>query len=256
MKLIRPLMLTTLVASLTLAQPTPAPVAAPSTQPATQPADDAGARQALLTYNAAVEAADADKILACIQFTDDTQKKAMQLMGDLSVISDKLYKATVAKFGEEQMRKERISREQFQSGFPVIPLDQVQVKVSGDKAALVSDEGDVLPLSLTKTPAGDWKIDGAKLQAFTPEQFAEQKKMIDAAVKALSGLIDDVTAGHVRAPDEVAVLMKHRIGKAIREVQMAQIPPELLDPSSGPVPTPGPSTAPAGGAGAEPAPMK
>lgn len=233
MKLIRSLMLTALVASLTLAQ---------TTQPSTQPADEAGAKQALLKFNAAVEAVEVEKILSCIEFADETQKKAMQLMGDLSVVSDQLYKATLAKFGEAELQKEQVTRERFQNGFPVIPLDQIQIKVSGDKAALVTADGDVLPLSLTKTASGDWKIDGAKLQAFTPEQYNEQKKIIDAVAEAMKQTTEDVKGGKVRSPDEVPLLMQHRVTKAIRQVQMAQIPPELLDPGEGPTTGPvGPS---------------
>lgn len=214
----------------------PAPAGpAPTTAPATNPADAAAVKDALAKYNAAVEGGRVDEVIASISTSNETQQKALKLMGRLTTASSGLYEATKAKFGQEKMEAEGVDASAFQGAFPQLPVDELQVNVSGDTAALITAEGQPLPFTLVKKD-GVWKIDGSFLQ-FTEQQLTDQTKILDAVIGAFEQTKVDVTAGHIQAPDEVLVLMQHRAQKAMRAIQMKQIEEAMQNAATQPATT-------------------
>lgn len=240
MKTILTLAATAVLNAGVFAQQAPEPAAsAPTTAPTTNPAEAAAVKDALAKYNAAVEAGKVQEIIASIATSNDTQKKALDLMGRLTTASSDLYKATVDKFGQEKLDAENVDKSAFQGAFPQLPADQLQVNVSGETAALVTPEGQPLPFTLVRKD-GTWKIDGSFLQ-FTEQQLTDQTKILDAVIGAFDKTGKDVAAGHIQSPDEVLVLMQHRAQKAVREIQMKQIEEAMKKAATEPA-----TTAPAG----------
>jgi hypothetical protein len=156
-------------------------------------------------------------------------------MGRLTTASSSLYEATQAKFGAEKLEAEGVDKGAFQGAFPQLPVEQLQVNVSGETAALITPEGQPLPFTLVKKD-GTWKIDGSFLQ-FTEQQLTDQTKILDAVIGAFDKTKADVAAGHIQAPDEVLVLMQHRAQKAMREIQMKQIEEAMKNAATQPATT-------------------
>ncbi len=224
MKLLTVLSASVLLTSISFAQMVAEPLQAPvpATAPTTNPAEAAAAKDALLKYNTAVENADVPALIASIDAKTDLQKRALALMGRLTTASHDLYLATVDKYGAKSLETEGVNKDQFQGAFPALPVEELQVKVSGDTAALTTQDNQPLPFTLVKKD-GVWKLDAGFLPPFTEQQLADQSLVLDAAIKAMSDTKADVTAGTIKSPDEVLVLMQHRAQKAIRAVQMKQM---------------------------------
>ena len=220
------------------AKPAPATAAAPTSQPQ----DVAAIRQTLAKYNAAVAAGDTATLQGFIATSNDTQKKAMALMGKLTDAGHDVYQAAVKKFGEADLAKNNVERQSFPAGYPALPDDAVDVVPNGDKATLVNRLAAEAPPLAMKKIDGEWKIDGdALLPSITDKQLAEQTSVLNSAIEAINETTADVTAGHFRSPDEIVVLMNHRVQKAVRAAT-AKIAP-MQDPAMGPG---GPTTMPAG----------
>lgn len=200
----------------------PNPPATPTTVPTTNPADLAAVKDALDRYNKAVEDGRVQDMIDSIATTNPTQKKALVLMGRLTTASGELYEATKAKFGTEGMESDGVDKSAFQGAFPLLPLEQLQINISGETAALTTTQGQPLPFTLKKQSDSTWKIDGSFLQ-LTDQQLADQTKILDAVIEAFNQTAKDVEAGYIRSPDEVLVLMQHRAQKAMRKIQIQQI---------------------------------
>ncbi len=237
MKIARTFALSVLTASLAFAQAT-LPAAGPEVPPpATNPADAAAAKDALLKYNASVDKGDVDALIASIDVSTDLQKQALQVMGKLTTASHSLYQATLEKFGEAKLEEEGVAKEAFAGAFPVLPVEQIQVKIEGEKGVLTLPDGQPLPFTLVKK--GDaWKIDGSFLPQFTDQQLKEQAAILEGVVKAFDQTKADVVAGKIGAADEVIVLMQHRAQKSIRTAQMAQMQAAIEEAATQPAPAP------------------
>ena len=219
---------------------------APTTKATSQPGDEAAVRAALKKYNDAVTAGDVAVLKEFISATSDGQKKALDLMSRLTGSGRAVYNATLEKFGEKALTEANVERRSFPGGFPPMPLDAMTIKPEGDIATLViggPDGPGGPPLTMRRT-AGTWKIDGdALLPPLTDKQIKDQTSILEAAMKAIDDTGEDVKAGHIKAADEVVVLMNHRVQKAVQAAQLKLAPVE--DPAmTGP---PGPSSMPATG---------
>lgn len=195
---------------------------ASTTAPTTNPADLAAVKDALDRYNKAVEDGRVQDMIDSIATTNPTQKKALELMGRLTTASEELYETTKSKFGAEGMENEGVDKSAFQGAFPLLPVDQLQISISGETAALTTTQGQPLPFTLKKQSDNTWRIDGSFLQ-LTDQQLTDQTKILDAVIEAFNQTAKDVQAGHIRSPDEVLVLMQHRAQKAMRKIQIQQI---------------------------------
>ena len=235
------------------AQVAPVPAAVPSTMPAvrptsaptTQSAEEKDVRAALVQYNAAVAAGDVPTLIQFISVSTPQQKAALALMGRLTTSGRGVYDAAVAKFGQADLAKEGIDRTAFPAGFPPMPVDDVALLVNGPKATLVAKGAadGAQPIALTKKD-GQWRIDGdALLPVMSDKQLAEQTTVLNAAIEQLDQTSGDVKDGRFRAPDEIVVLLNHRVQKAVRTAQAK------LAPMDDPAMNAPPSTGPAGPAG-------
>lgn len=198
------------------------PAPAPTTTTTTNPADLAAVKDALDRYNKAVQEGRVQDMIDSISTTNPTQQKALEMMGRLTTASGELYEATKAKFGDEGMESDGVDKSAFQGAFPLLPVEQLQINISGETAALTTTQGQPLPFTLKKQSDNSWKIDGSFLQ-LTDQQLADQSKILDAVIEAFNQTAKDVEAGHIRSPDEVLVLMQHRAQKAMRKIQIQQI---------------------------------
>lgn len=219
---------------------------AQSTQPTTSPANEAGVKAALQGYNQAVGKSDLPKILEAIDITDDLQRQALSLAGRLMAARDALYKASVEKYGVEKLDADGATKEVFDQSvptFPQFPLDEMQIKVTGDTAKLMMPSGEEAPFTL-KRMDGTWKIGSDFLPKMTQKQIDEQKMILDAAADAIDTIRDDVAAGHIRSGDEVLLLMQHRTQKAVRNVQMKQFEAQMQEQIKAAATQPGSSAQP------------
>lgn len=253
MKLRSLLVLVSLMAGAACAQQqqppaTPPSAPLPATQPTTNPADAvavAAVKDALVAYNKAVSAGDASGIESLMVLKSDTQKKMVETAKGLVTASHDLYTATVEKFGKETIEKAGVTREQFPSAFPELPVDQAKVKVEGEKASIRFGPDESGPAMLTLVKSGDaWKLSGDELLGnMTDQQIKEQSTIIAAVVATMNKVTGDVKAGKIEAADEVVVLFTHRVQKAVNEVRMKQMqdagpmmPPEMMGPPPTTVP--------------------
>ncbi|MGN6506181.1 MAG: hypothetical protein ACTHM6_11515 [Tepidisphaeraceae bacterium] len=223
----------------------------PSTQPAaaptTSPADVADVKAAIAAYNAAVESGDIKTLSSSIAVTTPVQKQAIDLMGTLTKASRGLYQAAVDTYGKDSLAKNNVAKEAFPSGYPSIPAEAQDIKVTGDKATVsVGTPDGPPPLAMIKKD-GAWKIDGdALLPPMTDKQMTEQRTVIDAAIAAIDDTATDVKAGHFKGPDEALAIMNFRVQKAVRQAQMKLMPLEAptteptTQAATEPTPTPMP----------------
>jgi hypothetical protein len=208
------------------------PATAPATLPATNPADVAAVREALSKYNAAIDSGDVETAAAGIHTSSPAHLALVDLLKRGTAAGRGVYDATVTHFGAAELEKAGISKLQFASLFTPVPVEQLNVKVDGDKAVLSVGETDTAAPGPTmiKT-AGVWKLDATGLfPPVTEQQVKDQSAIFDAIISAFNKTRDDVAAGKIAAPDEVVVLMNHRAERAAREAQMKQIPADLLTP--------------------------
>jgi hypothetical protein len=155
-------------------------------------------------------------------------------MSKLAVATNTLYEATVAKFGAEALEKAGVSKQSFPPVFPVLPLDQLKVKVTGDRATLSVEGGQPLPLSLVRT-GGVWKLNGDDLlPPFSEAELKQQGDIVTAGIAAIEQTKSDLNSTVLRSPDEVVVLMQHRIQRAFQSAQMEQIQQSAGNPVTQP----------------------
>ncbi len=206
----------------------------PATTPATNPADAAAVKDALTQFNAAVAAGDTITIGKYIDASTDLQKKALAQMTKLTAAGHALYDETAKHFGADKLEADHVSKESFPAGFPQLPVDQLQVKTSGDAAVFTTDDGTPLPLTMNKKD-GVWKFDGSMMQVTGEKDLAEREAIINAASEQIEQTRADVSAGHFRSPDEVVVLLQHRVNKVIEAEKMKQA---AADAATAPAATP------------------
>ena len=224
----------------------------PTTKATSQPGDEAAVKAALKKYNDAVNAGDVAVLKDFIAATSEGQKKALELMARLTGSGRAVYNATLEKFGEKALTEANVERRSFPGGFPPMPVEQMTIKPEGDTASLVigGPEGPSGPPLTMRRTAGTWKIDGdALLPPLTDKQIKDQTSILEAAMKAIDDTGADVKAGHIKAADEVVVLMNHRVQKAVQAAQMKLAPmedPAMMPPAGPPssMPATGPSTMP------------
>ncbi|GIW75637.1 MAG: hypothetical protein KatS3mg104_0700 [Phycisphaerae bacterium] len=103
-------------------------------------------------------------------------------------------------------------------------MDQLQISISGETAALTTTQGQPLPFTLKKqSDSTPGKLTVSFLQ-LTDQQLADQTKILDAVIEAFNQTAKDVEAGYIRSPDEVLVLMQHRAQKGYAaRIQIQQI---------------------------------
>ncbi|HEY0009409.1 MAG TPA: hypothetical protein VGB55_11845, partial [Tepidisphaeraceae bacterium] len=143
----------------------------PANAPPSNPAEEAAVRAALAKYNDAINAGDVPALISSITTASDLQKQALGVMGNLTTASGKLFKATSDKFGAEALAQGNIVREAFPGGFPPLPVEQLKIRVEGDKATMTAgEEEQPVPLTLIKSE-GVWKLNGGELlPPFTEQQ--------------------------------------------------------------------------------------
>lgn len=196
--------------------------AAPTTAPATQDSQAAAVKDALTKYNSLVSSGNVDELITLIDTTSDLQKQAVLQMAKLTSTGNSVYEATLKQFGKEKLDAEQISKDVFPTGFPVLPIDQVQVKTSGDKAVLMTEEGQPLPLTMVNKN-GSWKFDSSMLQITSDKELESRGHMLDAVSGAMESTKADLSSGLFKSPDEVIVLLEHRIRKAVRAEQLKHL---------------------------------
>ncbi len=197
-------------------------VPTPATAPATQDSQALAVKDALTKYNALVASGKVDELTSMVDVTTDLQKQAVQQMAKLTAVGTSVYDATLKQFGKEKLDAEQVSKEAFPTGFPLLPVDQVQVKTSGDKAVLMTEDGQPLPLSLVNRD-GAWKFDSSILQITDEKELKTRGDMLSAVTAAMESVKSDVASGSIKAPDEVIILLEHRVRKAVRAEQMKHI---------------------------------
>jgi hypothetical protein len=208
--------------------------------PTTNPAEAAAVRDAITRYNAASSAGDTAGALKSIRPSSEMQRNAFVSMGTFFEATPRLFKATETKFGADQLAAAQISAEIFPSPFPQLPLENLEIKVSGERASIVDAEGVTLPFNLVKTD-GTWQFDG---DTFMPpqneKQLKDQNTLIAVATAVFDKLTAATTAGNFESPEEVVMLMQIRMKKAMQEAQMKMMAAEMKDAATQP------ATAPAG----------
>ena len=218
----------------------------PATLPATNPADAAAVKDALGQYNTAVANGDAEGIAKFIDATSDLQKKALTQMGKLTTLGHGLYETTLKQFGQAKLDADHVTKESFPGGFPQLPIEQIEVKTSGDAAVFTTEDGQPLPLTMTRKN-GVWKFDGSMLQVNSEKDLSDRDPIITALTDEIGKTGADVTAGHFRSPDEVVVILQHRVSKVVRAESMRREAEEMptTEPVQPPTMVPTPQVGPA-----------
>ena len=216
-----------------------APKAGGTTLPSTPSPDEQAARAALEKYNAAVSAGDVQQLTEFVAVSTPLQKSALSLMGRLTGTGRSVYNAVLEKFGEKQLTEDGVARESFPAGFPELPLDQLDIRVTGDRASLtIRSSAEAPPLAMRRID-GQWKLDGdALLPAMTDKQLEEQTQVLTAAIGAIEQTAADIKAGHFRAADESVAVMNLRVQKAVRIAQTKLAATAETAPMTPPTTTP------------------
>jgi len=222
---------------------TTSPSGIPGTLPATNPADDAAVRDALSKYNAAIDTGDVDTAAAGIHTSSPAHVSLVALLKRGTAAGRGVYDATVKQFSADEFEKAGVVKAQFASLFTPIPVESLNIKIDGDKAALsIGDAENAMPGPTMVKVDGVWKLDATGLfPPVTEQQVKDQSAIFDAIIIAFDKTRDDVAAGKISSADEVVLLMNHRAERSAREAQMKQIPADLLTP-----PATEPTTEPAG----------
>ncbi|HEX8340291.1 MAG TPA: hypothetical protein VF624_05225 [Tepidisphaeraceae bacterium] len=204
-------------------------------QTAPASADETGAMAALKAYADAVGAADVARVREQIHTTSDLQRGALDVMGRLVQASYDLYRATDAKFGAGAMASAGVTKASFPPVFPTVPLEGLRVKVDGDRATLSTESGAPIPLTLVRV-RGAWKLNGDDfLPPFSAAQFAEQGKVVSAAIEAIEQTKADLATTALRSPDEVYYLMQYRVSKVSERASDTQMSESTTAPATRPV---------------------